>query len=392
MILLVIIYSCTPKEKNSKEEKISSAFAYGFRMELPDDKNYYLDVFEELVEVLDARKATKLGPNRRVWSYKEHPYVWNADSSIITKWHVNKLDLSLQKGKSISMAQFGISGDLGEPVFYADSVAFFFALREGKIVEFNPEVMTITKMHNVEPIQFDGYVEGAWYDAWNKYTIQDKIVMPIGFIAGSSWTLPDGAMVAVFEPQKLQLTYYHDQRLQTCYYISPQDKDTLYIVPGYNLDAEVHYSSMEEHLPTQNLLRLKVDGSFDQDFELDLGAILDNPLAVYDVISVTDQEALVLWREGEQWPTDPRNRYDNFYEYLRYSVVDMRTKEAEPFKALDKYAGLTALQMIDGHNYYMTILKDEPDMEILLRQNTLYDYTEVTRLKGGSVRMMKRLW
>ncbi|MEM6840876.1 MAG: hypothetical protein AAF632_01515 [Bacteroidota bacterium] len=391
-ILLVVVCSCTPEENNSKKEKISSAFVYGFRMEQPNDKNYYLGVFNELVEVLDIKDATKLGPNRRVWSYKEHPYVWNADSSMITKWHVDKLDLSLKESKSISVAEFGIAGDMGEPIFYSDSMAFFFALREGKIVEFNPEVMTITAVHDVEPIQFDGDEEGVWYDAWNKYVIHDKIIMPIGFIAGPNWTLPNGAMVAVFEPAKLKLTYHIDQRLQTCFYLSPRDGDTLYIVPGYNLDAEVHYSSMENHLPTQNLLRLNVDGSFDQNFELDLSAALDSPLAVYDIISVIDQKALVLWREGDEWPTDPQNRYDNFYEQVRYSVIDIRTKEVKPFTTLDQYAGLTALQVIDGYNCYMTILKDEPDMEILLRQNSLYDYTEVTRLKGGSVRMMKRLW
>ncbi|MEM0939834.1 MAG: hypothetical protein AAF600_10700 [Bacteroidota bacterium] len=371
---------------------MSSAFVYGFRMELPNDRNYYLGVFEELTEVLDANKATKLGPNRRVWSYKEHPYVWNGDSSTITKWHVDELDLALQKGKSISLAQFGISGDIGEPIFYADSMAFFFALREGKIVEFNPEAMTITQMHKVEPIQFDGYAEGAWYDAWNKYIILDKIIMPIGFIAGSNWTLPEGAMVAVFEPEKLELTYHVDRRLQTCFYISPLDGDTLYIVPGYDLDAEAHYSTLENYLPTQNLLRLNIDGSFDQNFEIDLSAVLGSSLAVYDIISVIDQKALVLWREGDDWPTDPQNRFDNFYEQIRYSVVNIRTQEAKPFTALEEYAGLTALQVIDGYNYYMTILKDEPDMEILLKQNSLYDYTEVTRLKGGSVRMMKRLW
>ncbi|MEM9328496.1 MAG: hypothetical protein AAGA85_22715, partial [Bacteroidota bacterium] len=295
-------------------------------MEQPEDRNYYLGVFEEPVAELNVKNVTKLGPNRRIWSYKEHPYEWNGDSSTITQWHVNKIDLSLERGKSISLAEFGIKGDMGEPAFYADSVAFFFALREGKIVEFNPESMTITKTHAVAPIEFDGYDEGAWYDAWNKYVLRDKIVMPIGFIAGANWALPEGAMVAVFEPAKLELTYHVDRRLQSCFYISPRDGDTLYIVPGYSLDAEAHYASLEAPLPTQNLLRLTTDGSFDQDFQLDLGAALDDPLAVYDVISVIDQRALVLWREGDGWPDDPQNRFDTFYEEVRYSVVDIRTE------------------------------------------------------------------
>ena len=395
LYLLLLLSSCTTKNAQKNYEKsvaVNSAFVYGFRMESPENTDYYIGVYNQLIPELNPENATKLGPNRRIWSYGEHPYIWNGDSSTIMKLNVSRSDLSITEGKVVSFADQGISGNLGEPVFYSNTKAFFFALKDGKVAEFNPSDMTISKIHQVEPIRFEGHKNGAWFDSWHKYIINDKIILPIGFIAGSEWILPDGAMIAVFDPLTGQLSYQKDQRLQACHYSSPFDGKHLYIVPGYALDAEVHYSGKENPLPTQNLLRLTTEGNFDQNFTLNLGEILPDPLAIYDIVSIIDQKAIVMWRQGDEWPQNPNNRWDNHAQEMRYSIVDLETASVESFDAFENYAGVSALKPIDGYNYFMTIPKSAPDTEIVLKQNSLYSYTEVTRLKEGSVRTVQRLW
>ncbi|MEM0939835.1 MAG: hypothetical protein AAF600_10695 [Bacteroidota bacterium] len=394
----VFLSSCdddADPEIDGNPTEIETAVAYGFRTETESSTIYYLGVYEDFVDELDVEDAVELGPNQRVWFFGEHPYTWSGDASTITKWNIDKTDLSITQGETVSFAAEGVSGNLGEPVFFSESRAFFFALVDGKIIEFNPSDMTITTTINVDPVEFEGHANGAWYDAWIKYTINDKVFLPIGLIAGSDWLLPDGAMVAIFDPSTNSITYHTDTRLQAGQYWFPTSDDGIaYVLPGWDLDAEVHYNGVMNPLPTQNILRLNNDGTFDDSWTFDMNAplsTLGNPLAVYDVVTVANNVAVILWREGDAWPEDPAERWNEFGSQGRYAAVNLVTGEASPFTAWSDYEGVGSAKPIDGVNYFI-VWQSGNNEEILLRQNAFDSYTEVTKLTGGSIRTAARLW
>ena len=392
--LLSFLTSCDDDDPGPDDNltEAASAISYGFRIESPTSQIYYLGVYEDFVDELSVGDAVELGPNQRIWSFGEHPYTWSGDASTITKWNVDTIDLSLSRGETVSFASAGISGNLGEPVFFSEERAFFFALVEGKVAEFNPTEMTLTAIHDVDPIQFEGHANGAWLDSWIKYTAGDKILLPIGFIAGSEWILPEGAILAVFDPATNAVTYETDDRLQACqYWFALSDNNQLYVMPGYDLDAEVHYSGVANPLPTQNLLRLNNDGSFDNDWVFDMGAALGDPLAIYDVVTIANDNAVILWRDVEAWPADPAARWNEFDSQVRYSTVNLVSGVATEFTAFDAYQGVGIAKPIDGENYFIAF-QAEGNTEYLLRQNSFNSYTEVTELKGGSIRTVARLW
>ncbi|MEM9328495.1 MAG: hypothetical protein AAGA85_22710 [Bacteroidota bacterium] len=379
-------------------DEIETAIAYGFRTETETNSIYYLGVYSDFVDELDVEDAVELGPNQRVYFFGEHPYTWSGDASTITKWNVDKSNLSITQDETVSFAAEGVSGNLGEPVFFSESRAFFFALVEGKIIELDPANMTITTTINVDPVVFEGHVNGAWYDAWIKYTLGDKIYLPVGFIAGSEWALPNGAEMAIFDPSTNAITYHLDTRLQAGQYWLPSSDDgRAYVIPGWDLDAEVHYSGAIDALPTQNILRLNSDGSFDQNWAFDMNASLStlgNPLAVYDVLTVANNVAVILWREGDEWPTDPADRYNDYFDQIRFAAVNLETGDASPFTAWSNYESVATaneLKPLDGVNYFIAS-QPENNEEILLRQNGFDNYTEVTKLTGGSIRTAARLW
>lgn len=397
----VFLSSCdddTDPGPDATSNEIETAVAYGFRTETESNAIYYLGVYEDFVDELDVEDAVELGPNQRVYFFGENSYTWSGDASTITKWNVDKTDLSITQGETVSFAAEGVSGNLGEPVFFSETRAFFFALVDGKIIEFNPSDMTITTTLNVEPVVFEGHANGAWYDAWIKYTVDGQIYLPVGFIAGSEWELPDGAEVAIFDPSTNSITYHMDTRLQAGQYWFPSSDDgTTYVIPGWDLDAEVHYSGVSNPQPTQSILRLNSDGSFDQNWVFDMNgplSTLGNPLAVYDVVTVANDVAVILWREGDEWPADPANRWDEFGSQQRYAAVNLTSGEASMFTAWSNYETVTSsneIKQIDGFNYFIA-WESETNTEILLRQNGFDSYSEVTKLVGGSIRTAARLW
>jgi len=399
-IAMLSITSCKKDDDdiNPDTGNAESAILYGFRTQTPSGVVYYMNVFPEIPANPSTSDAIELGAgwSNRIWSFGEHPYTWNGDASTLTKWNVSKTDLSLSVGDVMSFASTGLSGDFGPPAFLSETKAYFFALGEGKVVEFNPAEMTIVSIHDVDPLTFSGTANGAWYDVWDKYVINGKILMPVDFFAGSDWETPDGATVAVFDPSTNTISYNVDTRLMAgLSKFAIDENGNMFHAPAFDNPFAAHYGGQSNPLPTRTLLKVNDDGTYDPSFSLDLGDSL-NATGINSVPLVFNNKAFVIYSAESdfQIPLNPEDRWNSYnLENVTKSTIDLTTGEIEPFTALDNYKLFNFHTTIDGVNYMWARNDiDDTQYSYILRQNAIDDYTEVSEFVGGQIRHVRKLW
>jgi len=397
---MLSITSCNKDDDDINPDPVNaeSAIFIGFRVQTPSGNIQYIDVNSSIPEEITIDGAVELGKNQSIYSFGEHPYTWSNDASTLTKWNVDKTDLSLSVGGVMSLASTGLNEFFGEPVFMSETQAYFTNLPEGKIVEFNPEEMTVTQVHDVTPLSFPGIDGDTWYTEWDAKIVRSgKIIMPIGYFAGSDFSTPDGATVATFDIASNTITYNTDSRSMAGTYRKLIDESTgnIYQSPAFDNPFAAYYTSQTNPLPTQTLLKINPDGTYDPNFSLDIGDSL-NATGINLVSLVFDNKAIVTYSAESdfQIPQDPADRWNSFnLENITKSTIDLTTGEVKPFTALDNYKLFLPHTIIDGVNY-MWARNDINDTEFsyLLRQNSIDSYTEVTELVGGQIRRIRKLW
>jgi hypothetical protein len=404
-ILLLGITSCSdddvtddPQPQDNDEVEAETGIFIGFRVQTPSGNVLYIDVNSSIPEEITIDGAVELGQNQSIYAFGEHPFTFSRDASTLTKWNVDKTDLSLSVAGVMSFASTGLSRFYGEPVFMSETQAYFTNLPEGKIVEFNPEEMTLTQVHDVTPLSFPGIDDDTWYTEWDTKIVRNgKIIMPIGYFAGSNFSTPDGATVAVFDIASNTITYNTDSRSMAGTYRELIDESTgnIYQSPAFENPFAAHYTEQTDPLPTQILLKINPDGTYDPDYSLAIGDSL-NATGINNVPLVFDNKAIVIYSAESdfQIPEDPADRWNSFnLENITKSTIDLTTGEVEPFTALDNYKLFNFHTTIDGVNY-MWARNDNDDTEFsyLLKQNSIDDYTQVTELVGGQIRRIRKLW
>lgn len=392
--LMLAMTACDEEYNNVNPDPVNaeSAILFGFRTQTPTQSIYYMNVYSEIPANPSVDDAIELGEGIRIWSFGEHPYIWNGNASTLTKWNVSKTDLSLSIGDVMSFASTGLSGDFGPPAFLSETQAYFFALGEGKIVEFSPSEMTITEIHDVAA--YTAPENANWFGAWDNYVRGNKIIMPLGWYSGPDWKTPDAAQVAVFDITTNQVTYHQDNRLMASYEGAViSNNDDIYIRPPLDAMFAIHYGNISNPLSPTTVLKVQSDGLFDQSFAYDIRDALPGIKAVRNVPLVFDNFLVVNVEESTyEYPADPADRWGSSPSSKVFKI-NMDTDEAEEFTALDDYNLWGYHTTIDGTQYFWA--RNDPDgvqHSSLLRQNSIDDYTQVSKFVGGQIRHVVRLW
>lgn len=401
-ILTVITTGCDDdNEENatSDGEEIESAIIYGYRTQTPEDLTYFMGVYEEIPSEPDFSTSVELGPSARIHAYKENPYIWNGEASSLTKWNVDRTDLSLSQGEVLSLAGVGISGDFGPPIFVSETQAYFFALTEGKVVEFNPTSMEIVEVIDVEPLVYEGIPTtppgGFFYDVWRKYERAGKVLMSVGHSDLTSWTIPNKATVVVFDPATKMVTYNDDIRMASSTDFFTEDENgNLYqgTGPWSRFSARYGEQDPSSWRALGALLKVNNDGTHDPDFFIDLMEVLDSKL-ISNVPFITNGKVVVNHkRSGWEFPQDRSEVFTSSGGDIS-SMVDLTTLEVTPFTALSEY-GAFGLRSIIDDTIYLWGRNDPGGVQhsSLLRQNPDGSYTEVSKMIGGQLRLVQRLW
>lgn len=351
-ILFLSITSCNNDDNPVPDPGTteSTAILTSLRVSTPGGNVYYMGAYADIPDEMDYRDMVELGTASTVSSYKEHPYVWNGNSSILTKYEVTN-ELEIKVSDVVSFASTGISGGFGLPAFVSDEQAFFFALAEGKVIEFNPTTMKITETINVPVLDKSDNSEINTHTYSNIITPNGKVILPIGsYPSDNPDTFPQYGEIAVFDPSTNILTYVKDTRMSMGYDTAVKGNDgSYYYRPSKNTAAAEDYTSLTDY-PTQGgLLKIKEDGTFDSDYFVDLNEILGSH-STNSVVYVYDNKAIVQYLDGTFTPPNDINEW--WSATTKFALVDLINKTFEPFTSFEQYGTVFTIGQIDGVEYY----------------------------------------
>ncbi|MEM6737326.1 MAG: hypothetical protein AAF620_14780 [Bacteroidota bacterium] len=384
--------------------EVESGWLVGFRNDTPQGRVYYIGVYEGIPSETDPSNAVEIGLNARIFSFGESPYTWNGNAATMTKWAVNREDLSISVAGIVSFAGAGFSGDLTPPLLLSEERAFITKLTEGVIVEWNPTTMKITQTYIVDPLPTPG--AGVNFHGENgKYiTPSGKILMPI-YYANSEpcceLTNVNPSTVAVFDPVTGTIQYNQDDRLFAHFGgFNIDENGTQYLFPTSNNSIVDAYFNIDE--PTReslyNVLKVDAEGNYDPNFELDLSEVV--PISALGNSFFIQNNKLVFTYVDDSftWPESYEDRFSSLFSADFVTVaLDLTTFEVTKFSVLDDYFYVNSGwgNVIDNKNYFVTGTFDfntSIETSFIVRQDGLENFTVLSTHVGGTFQAVNRLW
>ncbi len=391
----------TVTPESEEPEEVASAWLTGFRIDTPQGRLWFMNVSEEVPGDYNIEESVELGLNQTVYSYEDHPYVFDGNARTITKWGVDRTNLTLAPEAALSLASSGDDRAFAIPAFVSETRAFVSNLQEGLMIEWNPSDMTITEVHQVEP-QVSQQENALAFDAFN-YVWNDQIFIPIAQIAPSVCCDINAesmeTVVAVFDLTTNTLEYVTDDRMMATVIRVPTDENgRLYIAPEQENSYITKYFDFDrDAAPSPHtILRMNEDGTFDSDFAFDLDEVLD--IEVFNELAfVFDNKAVINYVDSNDGQLPPV--YDDRRDILgdasaRTVAVDLTTGEVTNFDALDKYDFVIYYNTIDDLDYYINFSYDAEGTETsyIVRQDGFENYTELAVYESAAAQWVDKLW
>ncbi|MEM8940052.1 MAG: hypothetical protein AAGC64_11960 [Bacteroidota bacterium] len=391
--------SCNDSDSNlgPEEEDAESAWLFTIESETPGgDIINYMDVVSEMPSNADLSGAVEIGTNATIKSFGDYVYTISSGSSTITKWKVNKSTLDLSVEGILSYASSGI-GFTQTNVFFSESQAYLSDLIQGTILEWNPSTMKITSVHNVDPV-IASFPPNL--DAWqgNGYVINEKVFWNIRFdqeTCCESEFPTDGATIGVFDTETGSVEYKRDARLFIADNIPITDEHgTMYVQPSRMNDMYLNYFNIDNSLFPSPFTVLKLDqtGNFDPNFNLNLGDAL--PMNWYGRASFIYNDNIVFTSAAFDWEDSFDAAWDfwGVEEYYSNVSVNMTTKEVVPFTAFSGYESVYTVGTFDGNPYFVAYTPGYGST-VLLRQNSVNDFTEISSTDEGNLFLVvEKMW
>ena len=388
MSLTFALTSCSSDESKKDEGQGNNpAVIASVRVNTPGGRVFYLGAYDKFPSTLDYKTMTEIGPGATIYSYGEHPYVWNGTASTLTKYNVSN-EMNTAASDALSLTGTGVSGTFGPPAFVSETEAYFFALNDGKIIKFNPTTMTITETIAVTPLPLsnDAAVKTSTYMSY--VTSAKKIILPVAATPTDFNKFPQYAQIAVFDIASKAVTYVKDTRMSMGYDTFAKGNDgTLYYRPSRATSLSLDYSTVTGAPPAGGLLKVNPNGTFDPNFFIDLKAPL-NAHSVNVVTYVHGDKALAQYLDNTFTP--PAKPADWYNAPTKFALVDLKTLKVEPFTSFEKYGTVYTVGTIDGVEYYGNITAPDGKFS-LLKQKGAADFEAVSEALGGSVIFVGKL-
>jgi len=389
MCSLFALTSCSSDDNKTDDQGQGEnpAVIAAVRVNTPSGRVFYLGAYDKFPSTLDYKTMTEIGPGATIYSYGEHPYVWNGTASTLTKYNVSN-DMKISSADALSLAGTGVSGTFGPPAFVSETEAYFFALNDGKIIKFNPTTMTITETITVTPLPLsnDAAVKTSTYMSY--VTSAKKIILPVAATPTDYNKFPQYAQIAVFDIASKVVTYVTDSRMSMGYDTFAKGNDgTLYYRPSRATSLSLDYSTVTGAPPAGGLLKVNPNGTFDPNFFVDLKTPL-NAHSVNVVAYVHGDKALAQYLDNTFTP--PAKPADWYNAPTKFALVDLKTLKVEPFTSFEKYGTVYTVGTIDGVEYYGNITAPDGKFS-LLKQNGAAEFEAVSEAIGGSLIFVGKL-
>ncbi|MEM9327354.1 MAG: hypothetical protein AAGA85_16930 [Bacteroidota bacterium] len=394
--------SCSDDDSDDEisiDQEAEAGWLLGYRTRTPQGLIWYMEVNEELPSETNQSNAVEIGLNGDIFTFGDGIWTWNGNAAAITKWDVDRSSLEFSVTSLLSLASSGISGN-ARNIFFSETQAFVSFLSEGIVVEWNPTAMEIITVHEVDPLPdlgttFPFYTEQVLYP-----TSDGKVMMPIVFpppINTSEFPNPPGAMLAVFDPANSSVEYLRDNRtLANHSTLMPDPVDgAFYMVPNFANSYWDPYFDLTDQPTPWGVLRINPNGSFDDDFFVDLSDFVDITF-LRSQFFVYDQKFVLSYLDAAdyQHPESYDDRFASFGLTAELILVDLVSGEVTDFAGFNG-SGFDAaifLDTVDGVNYFSGF-NAATEQGGLLIQNGTDALTTVTVHNGNNdFQAIAKLW
>lgn len=391
LICSVFVFtSCSSDDsKTGGEQGDNPAVIAAVRVKNPSGETiFYLGAYDKFPSTLDYKTMTEIGSGATIYSYGEHPYVWNGPASTLTKYNVSN-EMTISSADALSLAGTGVSGTFGPPAFVSETEAYFFALNDGKVIKFNPTTMSITETITVTPLPLsnDAAVKTSTYMSY--VTSAKKIILPVAATPTDFNKFPQYAQIAVFDLTGKTVSYVNDSRMSMGYDTFAKGNDgSLYYRPSRATALSLDYSTVTGNPTPGGLLKVNANGTFDTNFFVDLKAVL-KAHSVNVVTYVYGDKALAQYHDNTF--TTPSKPADWYKVPTKYALVDLKTGEIVPFTSFEQYGTVYTVGTIDGVEYYGNIPTDNNNFKYrLLKQKGAAEFEAISEA-GGSLIFVGKL-
>ena len=391
-----------PDTDPEPDPDIDSGYLTAFGVDGPQGRVIYFDISENVPDNLDISNALEVGLNVRPFGIGDNPFSWNSNSQTITKYEVDRTDLSITVEGIVSLASLGFNSTFLTPAVISDSTAYFFDLAEGVAIEWDYENMVINEVINTET--WLDYISGDEFAVTIPRVIGDKIFMsireyPLRACCDIGNEAGIDATVAVFDTVSKTLEYVSDDRLMAAFNQIRVDADgSIYIVPPReNAFIEPYYDysgTASPHL----VLKMNQDGTFDSNFEFDLASVIPTLEKIEIVPTVLDGKAIVQYYDSRDVSLDTV-AFDDRYSVprsvgTRSVSVDLTTGEGLEFTALADYDFTDFLPETRGELYVVAYSQEVNPFDVshILRINSFDSYTELSAYRNIAAQFVIKLW
>ena len=390
-IITVVTTGCDDENDSNTTPDTDSETAYfiGLRTGTPSGTLYYLGAYPDVPSSVDLSEMFELGENTRIHPFGEHTFTYDRNSFVVTKFGIEP-DLSLQVEGVMSIAGTGLAGFIGEPAFVSETQAYFFALQEGKVLEFNPTTMTITEVVDVPVLAFPEDPEGT-INPFVPYVSGQFVLLPIRYNSNNFDVFPHYAMNAVFDSETKTLVYQKDDRMSmgSNWFTLNENREFFY-GPSNQVPRLEAYGNSTGHPTTAGLLKVGPDGTFDPDFFVDLREVLNAQYVRTCPLMFGNKIVVTYYDSNWTKPADPN---DWWASPVSTALVDLESGTYEPFTALDPFGGRASDIGTDSSGTtYFTALGDD-NIAYLLTQNSPTEFNVLISqdLNGGSFRSVHQV-
>ncbi|MEM6735328.1 MAG: hypothetical protein AAF620_04585 [Bacteroidota bacterium] len=402
-ILILGITSCKEDddEINADGEDIESAILLGYLADTPEGEVYYMSAHEEMPNELDISKAVEAGTNVRIRVFGEYAYTFDPDALTVTKWSIDKKTLEFSVIGVLSYASTGITLEYTN-VFASETQSFLSDLAEGLIMEWDPSMMSITKVHTVTSHKYAG-LENVEARQSRGYLLNGNPVWPINvrhewpYCCDRIITEP-GAMVGVFHSATEELTYYTDRRIYANDHTFVLDEEgSMYLQSNRSSSTINRYFNDGEGSDQAHygLLKLTSDGEIDADFFINFEDLF--PIENYQRAGgVINNKLVMFYQESVNWGGSYETWWENEFgenstpSPTKVVSIDLNTMEVNDLSDLVEYSYLWYINTIDNINYYEST--DDLGNSFVLRQNSVDNYTVVLNSGDLYVERYHKLW
>ncbi|MDR2283694.1 MAG: hypothetical protein LBE37_10815 [Sphingobacterium sp.] len=355
----------------------------GTRVNTPQGRMYYLGAYPGVPSQVDPQDMTLLGHNVAIYSYGEHPYVWDGTATQLVKYEVGE-DNKIVATDSIGFEAIADGNAFGSVAFVSEEEAYVFFLAAGKVVEFNPATMKVSQQINVDALPLDKDVTVATNTYYAFVGNDGKILLPVGADPSTFGKFSDRARVAVFDSKTKSVRYNDDARMTIGYNNFTKDfsNGDLYYRPSKYIARVQDYRAEQRDAVSGGLLRVRSDGTYDPDFFVDLQKVL-GAHRIIAVIAVQGKEALVQYIEKDwKMPENPGQWFDC---PTKLAMVDVEALTFRNISSLDKYGTIYPVGEVDGKAYYSNFGAADGKYHFLEQDNTTILNTKIEAIGGSGI-------